>query len=206
MFGASSGFVLNIGGEAGYIFGYGGQSVRLTDRFFLGEGQIRGFGIRGVGPRVLREPLLADGTIDPKRADYTDDALGGETYYRGRVEVQIPLGAAGSELGLRPSIFTDVGAVFKIPTPSTSCLAPPPPLTKTVSSFNPSVTCAPNTSGSAGFDEAFVGDSPKPRVAVGAGVSWNSPFGPLRFDLAKALVKQPGDNPKLFQFNVGTQF
>ena len=211
LFGANSGFILNIGGEAGYIFGYGGQSVRLTDRFFLGEGQIRGFGIRGVGPRVLREPLIvgADGVTyapDTNRNNYTDDALGGETYYRGRIEVQIPLGAAGSELGLRPSIFTDIGALFKIPTPTTSCLAPPAPAVYTKSTFNPNVTCAPNTTGAAGFDEAYVGDSPKPRVAVGAGVSWSSPFGPLRFDLAKALVKQPGDNPKLFQFNVGTQF
>ncbi len=205
LFGASSGFVLNVGGEAGYIFGYGGQAVRLTDRFFLGEGQIRGFGIRGVGPRVLRIPYLADGTLDPDRKDYTDDALGGEAYYRGRVEVQIPLGAAGAELGLRPSIFTDVGAVFKIPTPQTSCLAPPTATGTTHSAFNSSVTCAANN-GTAGFDEQFAGDTPKPRVAVGVGVSWNSPFGPFRFDLAKALIKSPGDNPKLFQFNVGTQF
>ncbi len=208
LFGANSGFILNIGGEAGYIFGYGGQAVRLTDRFFLGEGQIRGFGIRGVGPRVLREPLLADGTIDPNRKDYTDDALGGETYYRARIEVQIPLGAAGSELGLRPSIFTDVGAVFKIPTPSTSCLAAPPGAANPhLTSVYNAGTCASNdgTKGS-GFDEAFLGNSAKPRVAVGVGVSWNSPFGPFRFDLAKALVKQPGDDPKLFQFNVGTQF
>ncbi len=46
----------------------------------------------------------------------------------------------------------------------------------------------------------------KPRVSVGIGVNWNSPFGPFRFDLAKALVKQPGDDPQLFQFNVGTAF
>lgn len=210
LFGSSSGFVLNIGGEAGYIFGYGGQTVRLTDRFFLGEGQIRGFGIRGVGPRILREPLIvnADGSVstDTNRNNYTDDALGGQAYYRGRIEVQIPLGAAGAELGLRPSIFTDVGAVFKIPTPATNCLAPPPPATYPTSKFNPSVTCSPNTAGAGGFDEAYLGNSAQPRVAVGAGVSWNSPFGPFRFDLAKALLKQPGDNPKLFQFNVGTQF
>ena len=211
LFGASSGFVLNVGGEAGYIFGYGGQTVRLTDRFFLGEGQIRGFGIRGVGPRVLREPLVvgpdgvtyAPGTV---RSNYTDDALGGQAYYRGRIEVQIPLGAAGAELGLRPSIFTDVGAVFKIPTPATNCLQPPAPGSYPRSTFNPSVVCSPNTTGNAGFDEAYVGNSAQPRLAVGAGVSWNSPFGPFRFDLAKALLKQPGDNPKLFQFNVGTQF
>ncbi len=46
----------------------------------------------------------------------------------------------------------------------------------------------------------------QPRLSVGVGVSWNSPFGPFRFDLAKALLKQPGDDTQLFQFNVGTQF
>ena len=41
---------------------------------------------------------------------------------------------------------------------------------------------------------------------TGIGVNWTSPFGPLRIDLAKALLKQKGDNTKLFSFNVGTQF
>ncbi len=177
-----SGFVLNIGGEGGFIFGYGGDDVRLTDRFFLGEGQIRGFGIRGVGPRIVRRTVNADGTVDYDSKPLTNDSIGGEAYYRGRVEVQIPLGAAGAELGLRPSIFTDIGAVFKVPTPD---LTPSPDNT---------------------FREFFLGDSPKPRLSVGAGVSWNSPFGPFRFDLAKALLKQEGDKDKLFQFNVGTQF
>jgi outer membrane protein insertion porin family len=57
-----------------------------------------------------------------------------------------------------------------------------------------------------GFVEEFLGNSPRPRVSVGIGVNWNSPFGPFRFDLAKALVTQPGDDPQLFQFNVGTAF
>ena len=184
LFGDSSGFVLNIGGEGGYIFGYGGQAVRLTDRFFIGEGQLRGFDIRGVGPRVVRKPLNADGSVSTDTSTFTDDSIGGNAYYRARVEIQIPLGAAGAELGLRPSIFTDVGAVFKVPTPGL---------------IDGSTAASP-------FKEFFLGDSPKPRLSVGAGVSWNSPFGPFRFDLAKALLKQPGDKPKLFQFNVGTQF
>ena len=57
-----------------------------------------------------------------------------------------------------------------------------------------------------GFQEEFIGNSPKPRVSVGIGVNWISPFGPLRIDLAKALLKQDGDDTKLFSFNVGTQF
>ena len=56
------------------------------------------------------------------------------------------------------------------------------------------------------FLEQFLGDSYKPRVAIGIGVNWNSPFGPFRIDFSRALLKQPGDDPKSFSFNVGTQF
>ena len=56
------------------------------------------------------------------------------------------------------------------------------------------------------FTERFFGDSINPRLSVGIGVNWNSPFGPFRIDVAKALLKEPGDDTKLFTFNVGTQF
>ena len=59
---------------------------------------------------------------------------------------------------------------------------------------------------SPGFKEVFIGNSAKPRLSVGVGVNWISPFGPLRLDVAKALLKQNGDDTKLFSFNVGTQF
>ncbi len=194
-----SGFVLNLGGEAGYIKGYGGDDVRLTDRFFLGEPQMRGFGIRGVGPRVIRKFLNADGTTIEDKKQWTDDAIGGRAYYLGRAEIQIPLGAAGAELGLRPSIFTDVGAVWSVKTPQLVCLSGPTTV---------SPGCLPNSTsaGSTGFKEFYYGNTPKPRLSVGIGVSWNSPFGPFRFDLAKALLKQQGDDTQVFQFNVGTQF
>jgi outer membrane protein insertion porin family len=57
-----------------------------------------------------------------------------------------------------------------------------------------------------GFREFYLGDSPKPRLSIGLGVNWVSPFGPLRIDIAKALLTQEGDETKLFSFNVGTQF
>ncbi len=194
-----SGFVLNVGGEAGYITGYGGDDIRLTDRFFLGEPQMRGFQIRGVGPRVLRIPLDAAGVPITDTKQFTDDAIGGKAYYLARAEIQIPLGSAGAELGLRPSIFTDFGAVWNVRRPTLVCLNGP-------TTNDP--TCEPNSRspGSSGFREFFFGDSPSPRISVGAGVSWNSPFGPFRFDLAKAIVKKQGDQTQVFQFNVGTQF
>src|SRR3546814_9453385 len=91
--------------------------VRLTDRFFLGEPQIRGFGIRGVGPRVVRR-YYDTATADPNDflADdnsRTDDALGGKLYYLGRAELEIPLGSGAREMGLRPSLFVDAGALWR---------------------------------------------------------------------------------------------
>src|SRR5690606_1854388 len=50
------------------------------------------------------------------------------------------------------------------------------------------------------FKEFFLGDTPKPRISVGFGVNWNSPFGPFRIDVAKALVTVPGDDTKLVTF------
>jgi outer membrane protein insertion porin family len=180
-----SGFVFNFGIEGGYILPYGGQDVRLVDRFFLGSPTLRGFAIRGVGPRIIRKPVLADGTVVQDESTWINDSIGGQAYYNGRLEVQVPLGSSGAELGLRPSIFADFGGLWDAPQ---VLLIPQPPL------------------GTAGYREFRYGDSPTPRVSVGAGVSWNSPFGPFRFDLAKAIVKQEGDITQVFQFNVGTQF
>src|SRR3546814_16253747 len=42
----------------------------------------------------------------------TDDALGGKLYYLGRAELEIPLGSGAREMGLRPSIFVDAGALW----------------------------------------------------------------------------------------------
>ena len=67
-------------------------------------------------------------------------------------------------------------------------------------------TTGPSSTQVPGFKELFLGNSPKPRLSIGIGVNWVSPFGPLRLDLAKALLKQKGDDTKLFQFNVGTSF
>jgi outer membrane protein insertion porin family len=66
--------------------------------------------------------------------------------------------------------------------------------------------CATGFSALRPFEERFFGDSISPRLSIGIGVNWNSPFGPFRIDLARALLKKEGDDTKLFSFNVGTQF
>lgn len=206
-----AGFVLNLGGEAGNIIGLG-QDVRLTDRFFLGEPYLRGFGIRGVGPRVIRkyrkgEQVGYDDPLVEDRQSWSDDSIGGKFMYRAKAEVEIPLGSGGREMGLRPSVFVDVGALWNVKFPHLI----DQPTTKTPqldSSGNPIKDSDGNIvyNTSIGFKEFAYGNSASPRVSVGVGVSWNSPFGPFRFDLAKVLKKVEGDNTQVFQFNVGTQF
>lgn len=222
------GFIFSLSGEGGIIKGLAGQDIRLTDRFYLGEPQIRGFAIRGVGPRVLRK-FLSDSddadtipdTVSTKRSEWSDDALGGNYYYKARAELEIPLGSGAREMGLRPSIFADVGAVWSVKRPAltqcdTGCI--PTYYVRNTDGTNSTATTTVATDATTGigntptgnyqyyFVEEFVGDTWKPRVAVGIGVNWNSPFGPFRIDFSRVLLKQDGDDPKAFTFNVGTQF
>lgn len=43
------------------------------------------------------------------------------------------------------------------------------------------------------------------RASVGVGFRWFSPMGPLRFDYAFPVVREPGDRTQRFQFTIGTQ-
>ena len=229
----NGGFIFSLSAEGGYIHplqnrgtpAAGIDDIRLTDRFYLGEPQIRGFDIRGVGPRVQRiftDPTLVDGVAvnldrSLNRNQIQDDAIGGRAYYVARAELEIPLGSGAKELGLRPSIFVDIGAVFKVTTPLLENRQlrdlNNDPLFLSVDAMGALdlSTDALNADNSARtpallFREQFFGDSISPRLSVGFGVNWRSPFGPFRIDIARALLKEPGDDTKLITFNVGTQF
>ena len=44
------------------------------------------------------------------------------------------------------------------------------------------------------------------RYSTGVGVSWYSPFGPIKLVLAKPLNEQEGDKTEVLQFQLGSQF
>ena len=44
------------------------------------------------------------------------------------------------------------------------------------------------------------------RLTTGAGVLWQSPFGPIRLDYSFAILKESYDKTETFSFNVGTLF
>ncbi|MDE3060255.1 MAG: outer membrane protein assembly factor BamA [Pseudomonadota bacterium] len=82
-------------GSGGNIFGFSGQDIRINNRFYLGADNFRGFEIAGVGPRDTG----------------TRDALGGNDYYLGTVELHFPLGLP-EELGITGAVFTDAGSLW----------------------------------------------------------------------------------------------
>ncbi|WP_459697654.1 outer membrane protein assembly factor BamA [Acidisoma sp. C75] len=54
------------------------------------------------------------------------------------------------------------------------------------------------------FGDVYQNDAP--RVSVGVGFSWNTPFGLINIDLADPIVKYQYDQTQVFRFGFGTSF
>lgn len=83
----------------GHIAGFGGQDVVAVDAFFKGGETIRGFDTSGIGPRALND----DGEFD---------AIGGNIFYAGTIEVRFPIPFLPEELGFSGAVFADAGSLF----------------------------------------------------------------------------------------------
>ncbi len=81
--------------NGGYIVGYGGEDVRLAQRYFLGGNSMRGFETGGISARDKD----------------TKDALGGNWMLYGGAELMFPMGL--DELGIRGRTFIDIGTTGK---------------------------------------------------------------------------------------------
>lgn len=83
--------------DAGVVNGLGDDGTRVTDRFFLSSGQLRGFKGRGVGPRDT-------GAVET-------DVLGGNKFVSLRFEADFPLGLP-EEYGITGGVFYDMGSLW----------------------------------------------------------------------------------------------
>lgn len=88
--------VWSIRADGGHVWGFGGQDVRINNRYFLGDASLRGFEYGGVGARDR----------------VTDDALGGNWYATASTELMFPLGLP-KELGIKGKVFSDAGYIGK---------------------------------------------------------------------------------------------
>lgn len=146
--------VLQFMGEMGAIYGINDEDVQINERYMLGGNNFRGFEKGGIGPR--------DGL--------TNDALGGNYYYRGTVELTFPIGLP-EDMGVAGHAFNDFGSLWDL-----------------------------DDTGPEVLDENSF------RSAAGLGLSWKSPMGPIRVDVAKAYIKEDFDEEENFRFSFGTRF
>jgi outer membrane protein insertion porin family len=183
--------------RGGYTDGFGGDPVRLQDRFYEGADSFRGFEVAGVGPRYLQP-----GTQVTTTGGRFGQAIGAKIYAIGTIEVKLPL-PLPKEYGIRASLFSDFGTVGLVDDSSK--------FLNTIAFNDDNMDGLPDfavdidpTVGTL-FVEP-VQDDLSLRISAGASVSWDSPFGPVRFDFAKVLRKEFYDRTEGFRFSAGTSF
>ncbi|HEV2532570.1 outer membrane protein assembly factor BamA [Phenylobacterium sp.] len=183
--GFSKNFILSVTGSAGFIGGWGGDHIRINDRFYKGGNNFRGFQTAGIGPRDLSFGRT--------------DALGGKAYAIGSVEMTIPT-YLPEQYGIKAALFTDFGTLGLLdPIDKRSpVLVDPNDVTKGFvkdANGNLVLTTSPDIKDDLGL-----------RASVGLKIQWKSPMGPLEFDFSQVLVKQPYDKTELFRFSTATRF
>jgi len=136
--------------------------------------------VRGFAPAGFGPRDLTPGT--------NQDALGGSIFWAATVEFQTPLFFAPKDFGMRVAAFADAGQLLDYRGP-TSWDVTGEQLT----------TCVGGTVGQLCNDTMI-------RSSAGIGLIWDSPFGPLRFDVAYPITKADYDHTQIFRFGGGTKF
>ena len=162
-YGLTPNWIVSLNGQVGYVSGWSGDAIRINDRFFKGGNSFRGFETAGMGPRDLT----------------TNDALGGNFYAVGSVELTLP-NFLPEQYGIKTSLFTDVGTLG-------------------VLDDRYKLTVA-------GLDDPSIVDELSIRASAGLSIHWKSPMGPIRFDLSKIFLKEDYDRTESFRFSTSTQF
>jgi outer membrane protein insertion porin family len=127
---------------------------------------------------------FAPAGIGPRDA-VSGDALGGNKYYVGSLALGVPLGLP-KELGISGRIFTDFGTLWG-------------------NDQKNLVLTAAQLQATGGVQPHIL-DSAAIRASAGIGISWKSPVGPIRVDLALPIKKESFDKTQLFHVSFGTRF
>ncbi|MBO6917598.1 MAG: outer membrane protein assembly factor BamA [Rhizobiaceae bacterium] len=117
--------------------------------------------------------------IGPTVNDATTNlAVGGTTYFNASAEVSAPLPAVSRDLGLRFNLFADAATLYG-------------------NDIDPTTVTGGQTINGTGMEW---------RASVGAGITWASPFGPLRVYYAEPIAKEANDKIKKFGFGATSRF
>src|SRR6476646_9220442 len=144
-----------------------------------------------MGPNLVRG--FAPAGLGPRdlTVGTTNDPLGGSLYWGATVEAQTPLYCLPKDIGIKLAVFADAGSLWDYQGPTSWNVTGE---TLQVGLNSPSMI----------------------RSSVGVGLLWDSPLGPLRFDLAYPITKycatpvggggEVCDRTQVFRFSGGTKF
>ena len=171
-------FVLRFNLEWGYIHSRLDDGVPIFERFRLGGiFNVRGYGLNQLGPRI-GIPRGTDPNATPSAVGVP---VGGnmQLYYNLELEFAIV-----DEVGIRGVFFVDGGNAWNME----SALAIPADLNDDT------------TDPRLGFNPLHL------RHAVGLGIRWISPMGPLRFELGFPISPRSYEDDSRFEFTIGYPF
>jgi outer membrane protein insertion porin family len=209
--------------DAGYIESWGNEGIRINNRFFKGGNSFRGFDYAGLGPREVQyyydtETIAVDQGVQPREFSvpllnsdgtqqvndsgqllYTSavrdagggiapikirtlNALGGKAYAIGSLELSFPVPYVPDNLGISGALFAEFGTLGILDDADRNRKADEP------------------------FSSYRVDDSASLRASAGVSIFWDSPFGPVRFDLSQILAKEEYDKTQSFRFATNTRF
>ena len=146
--------------RAGHVAGIG-ENLDFSDHFRTAGELVRGFENGGIGPRDATTGYL----------------LGGQYYVGASAEAIYPIPVLSDGLGIKGSIFADLGTVWGADGDTLS-----------------------STGATALYDTASL------RSSVGTGIAWDSPLGLLKANFALPLSKEDGDRTQVFSISGGTRF
>ncbi len=109
----------------------------------------------------------------------TGEALGGRYYMAGTMEATFPVPFLPPEAGLAASAFADAGSLWGV---------------------DPDIINRNGGSGTINSNDFAL------RASVGVGLTWKSPFGPIRADVALPVLEEDSDETQLFRLSGGTRF
>lgn len=174
--------VLKLNTEFGLITSPSADGVPVYLRYFIGGIlDLRGFRFRDVGPRIPLRSTLDDNSLPTQYGA----RLGGNMMFYDNLELEFPL---FQEVGLRGVIFTDAGNAWNLE--GKYCAL------ATGTEFDVTRPCAPS----------FIQAISSLRASYGFGVRWQSPMGPLRFEVGFPFSPLPYEESSQAQFTIGNFF
>lgn len=178
--------------QVGFIHSPQDKGVPIFERYFpggiFGDGGIRGYRLRSLGPQIK-----VQSASDPT-AQLIPYGIGGNLLTALNLEFEFMMVPPANIKGV---LFMDIGNAFN--TEPLYCVEPNP------TEQPKSDPCTLLRAGSPNFFRSL-------RKSMGFGFRWQSPIGPLRFEWGFPLDRLPatefyyGDEPVVFEFNVGNSF